>query len=181
MSAAASFRYARALSDLLLTPNPPVAAADLIAQARAFSSELAASAELREAFATPAVSIADKHKVARRLAGMLGMGEIATNLLYVLIDHGRMAALAGIIEEFQRLADEHAGVVRADVASHVALNAEQRTAVAAELSRVEGREVRATFAVDPSLLGGVSARVGSVIYDGSVRGQFESMAAKLIS
>jgi F-type H+-transporting ATPase subunit delta len=75
--------------------------------------------------------------------------------------------------------DERLGRVRADVTSARALSDSQKTALAAELARLSGRQVRCEFGADESLLGGAMARIGSTIWDGSVRGRLEAMRRRL--
>ena len=74
------------------------------------------------------------------------------------------------------LLDERLGFVRAEVASARDLDDAQRAALEAELSRLAGKKAKLTFTIDPALIGGVVARVGSIVYDGSVRGQLDAAA-----
>jgi len=97
----------------------------------------------------------------------------------VLIDHRRIAGLEGILHSFEIVADERLGFARADVASARDLTEAQKTALHAELERLTGKRIRIRFAVDGSLIGGVVARIGSTVYDGSVRGQLDSLGRRL--
>jgi F-type H+-transporting ATPase subunit delta len=75
--------------------------------------------------------------------------------------------------------DERMGFLRADVSSAVGLDEQQAAALASELSRLGGKTARLRFSVDPTLLGGVVARIGSTLYDGSIRGQLQQMRREL--
>jgi F-type H+-transporting ATPase subunit delta len=97
----------------------------------------------------------------------------------VVIDHRRIHELPAILEAFDNLLDERLGFVRADVTSATPLDDPQRMELEAELSRLAGKKAKLTFTIDPALIGGVVARVGSVLYDGSVRGHLERLRVKL--
>jgi F-type H+-transporting ATPase subunit delta len=95
------------------------------------------------------------------------------------VDHRRIAALSDIIQSFEIVIDERLGFARAEIASASELSKEQQAALTARLERLTGKRVRPQFAVDASLIGGVTARIGSTVYDGSVRGQLESLERRL--
>jgi F-type H+-transporting ATPase subunit delta len=171
-------RYASALVDVLTGPAG-MDAAEANQQLRAFAAVLAGSAELRNALTSPAVSPARKRAVVRRLADQLGLAKMVRNFLLVLSDHRRLAALAQMIDTFEILLDERLGFVRAELRSARELDERQKTALAGELSHLTGKKVRPRFAVEPELIGGVIARIGSRVYDGSVRGQLDSLARRL--
>jgi F-type H+-transporting ATPase subunit delta len=176
---AVAVRYANALADVVTAPGSPVNAQATISELRAFESALRSSAELHNALVTPSVPPARKRAVVGRIADVLKLSRISRNFLYVLIDHRRISALADIIESFEVVLDQRLGYARARVASAVALGPEQQAALTAKLGEITGKRVRGQFTVDPELIGGVVARIGSTVYDGSVRGQLESMKARL--
>jgi F-type H+-transporting ATPase subunit delta len=101
------------------------------------------------------------------------------NFLLVLSDHRRTHALSEMIEAFDILLDQRLGLMHAEVISAVELNAEQRDMLAAELGKVAGSQVRMKFVIDRDLIGGVTARVGSKVYDGSVRGRLAQLKQRL--
>ena len=176
MPAALAFRYARALA------AQPGAAADPEAVARemeAFAGALAESELLRNALGSPAVPPPRKRAVVARLARTLPLSDLVRRFLLVLIDHRRMALVAQIREAFETVVDERRGVVRVEVLSARELAPQQRQEVLAELGRLTGRQPRASFSVRPELIGGVVARIGSTVYDGSVRGQLEALKKRL--
>jgi F-type H+-transporting ATPase subunit delta len=114
-----------------------------------------------------------------RVAGVLGLSRITRNFLFVLVDHRRIASLATIIHSFELIVDERLGFARAEVASAGEMNDEQRAALNAQLERLTGKRVRTRYAVDGALIGGAVARIGSTVYDGSVRGELESLKRRL--
>jgi F-type H+-transporting ATPase subunit delta len=157
------------------TPSDPRQTQKLL---HAFGDLLLESADLRNALESPAVSPARKRAVIDRLAARLELPRMVHNFLLILSDKRRMGALNEIVAAFDILLDERLGFVRADVRSAQEIDAAQRTAIAERLSRVTGKQVRTHFTVDPALIGGVIARVGSKVYDGSVRGQLAQLAKR---
>jgi F-type H+-transporting ATPase subunit delta len=99
----------------------------------------------------------------------------------VLVDHRRLASLPEIAHRFELVLDERLGFARAEVASARELGEPLRSALGSELERVTGKRIRALFSVDPALIGGVTARIGSTVYDGSVRGRLLAIGRRLAS
>ncbi len=178
ISSAIVARYASALVDVVTGPKG-MDAAQATGQLREFAAVLAGSAELRNALVSPAVSPARKRAVVGRVADQIGVAKMVRNFLLVLSDHRRLAALGQMIDTFEILLDERLGFVRAELRSAREMDERQKTALAGELSRLTGKQVRPRFAVEPELIGGVIVRIGSTVYDGSVRGQLDSLARRL--
>ncbi len=174
-------RYAKALADVVTSHGAAIDPAVVLSELQQIEAVMRASVELRNALMSPAVSPSKKRAVMARLIAPLGASKQVRNFVFVVIDHRRTHELASIVEAFEQVMDERLGFVRADVSSAHDLNDAQRAALAAELSRLSGRKARPRFSTDPSLVGGVVARVGSTVYDGSVRGQLERLCAKLAS
>ncbi len=172
-------RYANALADVVAAGGsalrPPGAALEL----RAIADTLQSSVELRQALATPAVPVNRKRAVVGRISDILKLSPITRNFLFVLVDHGRMGALPEIAQRFEEIADERLGFARADVSTPTEFDEARRAALNAELDRLTGKRIRMRFAIDESLIGGVVARIGSTVYDGSVRGQLKSLERRL--
>src|SRR5438270_5150799 len=114
---AVASRYASALVDVVLDPKSQTAPEEITGHLRAFEAMLAASDELRNALASPAVPTARKKAVLARLADQLAMGRIARNFLFVLNSHRRMDAMAAVVESFEVQLDERMGFSRANVTS----------------------------------------------------------------
>ncbi len=178
MLSALGTRYARALVDAVMAPQSGIAPGEAAAQLRSMEQVLAESADLRGAFQTPAIPTSRKRAVVARLADELKFARLIRNFLFVLLDHKRITKLSEIREAFELLVDEQLGFVRAEVTAAQALDDQQTRMLQDQLSRVTGRKVLIQTAVDPTLLGGVVARVGSTVYDGSIKGQIEQMRRK---
>jgi F-type H+-transporting ATPase subunit delta len=172
-------RYAGALVDVATDPKSRVEPHKLLGELRSFEEVLSGSDELRNALSTPAVPLGRKRAVLRRLGEILGLSTTARNLLFVLSDHRRIAMLGEVLEAFDVQVDERLGFTRAEISSAQTLSERQQEAVARELERLTGKKVRTRFAVDGALLGGVVARIGSTVYDGSVRGQLAALGKRL--
>lgn len=178
---AVATRYAHAFADVVTTPAAPLAAADAVRELNSFAGVLAGSLVLRNALATPAVPPGRKKAVVGRIAADLNLSRITRNFLFVLVDHRRIASLPEIAHRFELVLDERLGFARAEVASARELGEPLRSALGSELERVTGKRIRALFSVDPSLIGGVTARIGSTVYDGSVRGRLLAIGRRLAS
>ncbi len=172
-------RYADALADVTTASGSAVRPQDALAELQSFVAAYRSSAELRNALVTPAVPAARKKAVVARLCDLLRLSRIARNFLFVLIDHRRIANIAEIIQIFEQKLDERLGFARAEVVSARELTEAQRTALNAELERLVRKRIRMRTAVDAGLIGGVVARIGSTVYDGSVRGRLQSLERRL--
>ncbi len=179
MALAVASRYARALADLVLDPGKGIAPEAAAAQLAAFEQAVSASPDLRNILLSPAVTPARKRAVVARLSEPLGISRLVRNFLYVLIDRRRTAMLDEVREAFQTLIDERTGAVEAHVMTARPLSEDQRQAVARRLGQVTGKQVRCKFSLEEELIGGVVTRIGSTIYDGSVRGQLDALRRRL--
>ena len=172
-------RYASALVDVATGPKSGMDPHQLLSELRGFEATLAGSAELRTALASPSVPPARKRAVVGAIGAKLGVSRVARNFLLVLTDHRRIGMLTEVLEAFDLLSDERLGFIRAEISSAGALDQRQRDAVSHEFERLTGKKVRMRFAVDGGLLGGLVARIGSTVYDGSVRGQLQALGKRL--
>ncbi|MGA2581265.1 MAG: ATP synthase F1 subunit delta [Bryobacteraceae bacterium] len=172
-------RYASALVDVATGSTSGVDPHQLLGELRGFEEVFAASAELRAALTSPSVPPARKRAVVGAIGAKLGISRIARNFLFVLTDHRRIAMLAEVLEAFDLLSDERLGFTRAEISSAGELTQLQRDSVSHELEQVTGRKMRMRYAVDRELLGGLVARIGSTVYDGSVRGQLQALGKRL--
>jgi F-type H+-transporting ATPase subunit delta len=176
---AVSIRYANALADVVTAGNSGLNAETALAELHGFEAALRGSPELIHALSSPAVPPSRKRAVVGRIGDLLKLSRISRNFLYVLIDKRRIALLAEIIHSFETVADERLGYARADVTAAFELSEPQRQALSRDLERLSGKRIRARYSVDGELIGGVTARIGSTVYDGSVRGQLESLRRRL--
>ncbi len=179
MPAAVASRYARALAELVAQPGSTLDAEHAASQLDAVAAALQISPQLKHVLLSPAVPSPRKRALIARLAGGLGLSDLVKRFLYVLVDHRRVALLKEVREAFETEIDQRRGVVRVDVASARELAPAQCEALSGELVRLTGKRPRLRFALDPELLGGLVARVGSTVYDGSVRGQLAALRERM--
>lgn len=177
--AAVSIRYARALADVIAGAklDPTKAVAQLCSLVVAFVE----SRELREVWESPAIPVEQKHKVLDALAARIGVTDRPVrNFIAVLIDQDRINLLPEIAKLLEVELNSRGGRLDAEIVSARELVPEQRSSLLAELSRLTGKIVLPRYATDAKLIGGVTVRVGSTIYDGSVRGQLQRIRQQLI-
>ena len=165
-------RYARALFDLALeTGELTGVEADL----RSLKAMLVESSELRAVLASPAVNAETKGRVMAALADRAGLEATSRKFLGVLAANGRVSALAPVIAAFQALSAEHRGVVSAEVVTAVPMTDAQASGLAAALRASLGKTPEIETRVDPAILGGVKVRVGSRLYDASLKSKLDSL------
>lgn len=176
---AVAARYASALADVVTGSSSALKPEQAVAELRAFDALLRDSAELHNALVTPAVAGSRKKAVVGRLADKLQFSRITRNFLYVLLDHRRIASLSDIIRSFEEVIDARLGFAQAEVSSAAELSDAERRTMTAQLERLTGKRIRMRYSLDPSLIGGAVARIGSTVYDGSVRGQLAALERRL--
>ncbi|HEV2423371.1 MAG TPA: ATP synthase F1 subunit delta [Terriglobia bacterium] len=169
-------RYARALADVIAESSEYRRALDELA---AFAAVYAESAELRNLFEAPAVALASKLKVLDTIVHRLGASLATSNFLRVLVKNYRMAHFEEIHQAFHRIANQRLGIVAIRITSAAALDQAQRDAMAARFRELTGKQVEFEFHLDPDLVGGLRAQVGSTVYDGSVRGALSRFKEQL--
>ncbi len=179
MALAVASRYARALADLALDPQRGADPEALTAELEAVERALDESPALRNVLLSPAVTPARKRAVVARLSAIAGLSRLLRNFLYVVIDRRRIGLLGEIRQAFRSVVDERTGTLEAGIATARELSADERAHVSARLGQVTGMKVRCRFAEDQALIGGMVARIGSTVFDGSVRGQLEALRRRL--
>jgi F-type H+-transporting ATPase subunit delta len=181
MPQAVSIRYARALVDAVVAPGAAVDPRQALTELRTINGIIDGSGDLRNVLYSPAVSNSKKRAVVSRLGDTIPLSRLVRNFVFVVIDHRRTHILGDMAEAFETALDERMGVVRAEVKSAAPLTERQQADLQQELSRVAGKQVRCEFSIDPELIGGVVARIGSTVYDGSVRSQIETLRGRLVA
>ncbi len=172
-------RYADALAGIVLLPTSPVRAEDALSQLRSFVAFFEQAPPLHGALLNPSVPAPRKRAVIARLGEEIGLATPVRNFLFLLVDHRRIGLLAHMADALEAAIDKHHGVARADISSAHPLDATRASAIEAQFARISGRNIRARYHVDPALLGGVLARIGGAVYDGSVRGRLEQLRRAL--
>ncbi len=171
-------RYAGALFDVT-KKNGSIDAA--FAGLQSLASLVAQSAELQKVFGSPAVPAAKKRVLAETVATQLGVSPEVARLLGVMGDRDRLSLIASVASAFETRVMQERNILQAQVTTAVPLSSERSAALAAALGRSTGGTVKIDARVDPAIIGGVIARVGSTVFDGSVTRQLEIMKTQLIN
>jgi F-type H+-transporting ATPase subunit delta len=131
--------------------------------------------------ANQSIQRASKHAVIESLVARIGASRTLRNYLFVIVDQRRAGMLPEIEQAFSAMLDARLGITQATVTSATNLSAEERAELGRTLAQITGRNVQAQYQTNPALIGGAVVRIGSTIYDGSVRAQLERLRAQLIS
>jgi F-type H+-transporting ATPase subunit delta len=172
-------RYARAFADVVL--DTKLDPADVERQLTDFAATFAASKDLREVLLNPSIPAAKRVSVLDAVNRRIGCGPKVRNFLAVLISHERLAALSEMIEEFRLEMNRRLSISDAEVVTARPLQEQERAKLEREVAELAGTKVNATFRQDKSLIGGAMVRIGSTIYDGSVRGRLERLKERLVA
>jgi F-type H+-transporting ATPase subunit delta len=171
-------RYAGALVDVAIENEQ----ADLVKQElAAFAVMVRESHELHAFLSNPSITRAIKHAAIEQLVARMGASRTLRNYLFVIVDQRRAGLLIEIEQAFSALLDARQGITQVTVTSATDLTGGEREELGAALGKLTGRKVQAQFKTDPALIGGAVVRIGSTIYDGSVRAQLDRMRARMIS
>ena len=165
-------RYAQALFDLAKDENN-VAAVE--ADLKSLKSAIAESRELRLLLSSPAFSSDDKRRGLVAVAEKARYGATTRKFLGLLAANGRARALSAVITAFEAIAAKQRGAVSAQVTTAAPLTSAQAKGVAAALRQALGKDPEIETRVDPSILGGIKVRVGSRLFDASLRSKLDSL------
>ncbi len=175
-SSTAAVRYAKALFSIAKDDRRTGEIRQELETLQRLFSE---SEELAEALMTP-LHPAEERKAVLRAIAERGLSNTLKNFLSYLIDQRRFMDFEAICGEFMRLADEDAGLMTAQVVSASPLDDRRKDRLRRALSERTGREVRLEVTQDPSLIGGAIAKVGDLVFDGSLRTQLSQLRASLM-
>ena len=173
---ASAGRYARALLDVVIKEgNPEQVDQELATLARLF----AGNTELQKALANPAVPVAAKRKVIESVVARTTPTPALGKLLLMLADRDRLGLVPELAEVYRERLMEHRQVINAELTTAVPLTTERVAQFEKRIAAATGRRVTMTASVDPALIGGAVARVGSIVYDGSIATQLSKMRERL--
>ena len=176
MSMAVASRYSRALADVLGSEEGYRAA---LKELEDFAAVWRESEDLREVLVAPAVPSEQKSKLLDAILERLGTSATVANFLRVLLVNYRIALLEEVLRAFQKVVNERLGIVEVEVLYAQDLSQDQREELRTKFSELTGNEVEMKFQEDEKLLGGVRARIGSTVYDGSIQGYLERLRKEL--
>jgi F-type H+-transporting ATPase subunit delta len=171
-------RYAQAFLDVVIAVKLDAAATEQ--QLKDFVATWNGSPELREFFVNPAVPAHQKVEFLDTLNKQLGLSKELRNLLAVMINNDRIGNVVEVAEAYRKLLQQQLGIRQAEIVTARELSAEERDSLVVEVGKLAGAKIDATFKLDAAILGGTVVRIGSTVYDGSVRGRLDRLKEALV-
>jgi len=172
-------RYAVAFADVVTSAKLDTAALDK--QLSDFLATWDGSAELRICFANPAIPAVEKVGILDKLNKKLGLQKELRNLLAILINNDRIAQVHEVVEAWRTEVKQRQGIRKAEIVTARELGEAERGTLTAGVGKLAGARIEATFKLDKSILGGTVVRIGSTVYDGSVRGRLDRLKEALVA
>lgn len=169
-------RYASALADVVIERGEGAQVQDELAT---WERMILQNAPLLEVFGNPTVAYEQKGKVLNELIARTNVTPTTANFLRILLRNQRLAELPEVNAKLALVLDERAGVVGARVTSARPVSDSMKALLEEKLARLTGKRIRLSFETDESLLGGIVTRIGSTVYDGSVRNQLRRLGEEL--
>jgi F-type H+-transporting ATPase subunit delta len=170
-------RYASAFADVVTDAKLDTAALD--AEFSDFLATWNGSLELRTFFENPAIPASQKIEILDKLNARLKLQKQLRNLIAVLISNDRIGHVGEVAEAWRRLLQEQLGIRPAEITTARELDSTERASLVAEIAKLAGSKIEASFTLDKTILGGTVVRIGSTVYDGSVRGRLERLRTVL--
>jgi F-type H+-transporting ATPase subunit delta len=169
-------RYASALADVIIERGEEAQVQEELA---AWEQMIMKNGPLLEAFSNPTVPYEQKSKLLNELIARTGVLPTTANFLRILLKNQRLAELPQVNAKLAQVLDQRSGVVSAQVVSARPVSESIKALLDEELAQMTGKKIRLSFDTDESLLGGIVTRIGSTIYDGSVRNQLRRLGEEL--
>jgi F-type H+-transporting ATPase subunit delta len=170
-------RYARALADVVVERNE---ISEVTKELINFERMMSENPQLRDVFASPVIAAERKRAVLHELLARIGPRQTTANFLRVLLDKSRLHDLDQMLNALSRELDVRMNVVSAEVTTAREIGQQEKAALQSQLKAATGKEVRLQFRTDPAIIGGVVARIGSLVYDGSIKNQLAQMKRRLM-
>lgn len=171
-------RYASALADVVLkTGETETVKSEL----KIWNDLIRSNSNLKTAFESPAIAQSKKQSVLEGLLDKAKPSKTTANFLRVLLENKRLNSLNAINDTFDAVIAERSGLASGSVFSSHELSEQQKTELTGTLERLTGKTVKLDYSIDPNLIGGVVARIGSTVYDTSVRTKLENFKEELMN
>jgi F-type H+-transporting ATPase subunit delta len=169
-------RYASALADVVIERREE---REVQQEIKSWASMIQGNPQLKEVFANPTVVYDHKQNLLEELISRTRVRPTTASFLRVLLRNQRLAQLPEVAERFGQILDERGGVVAAQITTARPIPEELKKSLHDALTSASGRTVRLTFDTDETIIGGMVARIGSTVFDGSVENHLERLAAGL--
>ncbi len=170
-------RYAAALADVVIKTGE---ANSVKSELKTWGEMITSNSQLFEAFSNPAIAQNNKEKVLESLIAKANPTKTTANFLRVLLQNSRLTEIDEINERFAGVLEERSGVVAAQITSARELSESEKAELKIGLNKLTGKTVNPSFTIDENIIGGVITRIGSTVYDGSVKTKLEELKTQLI-
>jgi F-type H+-transporting ATPase subunit delta len=171
-------RYARALADVIVERNETN---EVAKELNDFERMMFGHPHLRDVFASPVIATERKRAVLNELLARAALRQTTANFLRLLLDNARLHNLDQMLNALSRELDARMNIVSAEVTTAREIGQQEKAALENQLKTATGKEVRLQFRTDPAIIGGVVTRIGSLVYDGSIKNQLAQMKRELMS
>ena len=171
-------RYATALADVVTKSGETEQVKN---ELKIWEQLIVSNVDLQSAVRNPAIPLSSKENVINALIQKANPSRLTANFLRVLVRNGRLTELEQINAKLETVLEERGGSVVAEVTSARDLSSAQQGELKTNLEKLTGKQVKLNFSIDPSIIGGVVTRVGSTVYDGSVKSQLENLKEELMN
>jgi F-type H+-transporting ATPase subunit delta len=171
-------RYAAALADVVLARGE---AREVQAELLAWERMIASSDLLQELLNNPTIPTDEKERAIKDLIARTKVRQLTANLLRLLLKNQRLNELPEINARFAEILDERAGLVSAEVISARPVPESMKQSIQQDLRKITGKDVKIDFTIDENVIGGTITRIGSTVYDGSIRNQLLELEKRLTS
>jgi F-type H+-transporting ATPase subunit delta len=171
-------RYATALADVVIKSGET---GTVTSELNAWVQMITTNAELENVLRNPVVQHIKKEKVLESLLERVKPSKTTANFLRILLKNSRLADIGPINERFLQVLEERSGTVSAEIISSRDLSEGERAELRSNLEKLTGKRINPSWRLDPGLIGGVVTRIGSTVYDGSVKTQLETLKEELVN
>ena len=168
-------RYAHAFVDAVLDVGGEEVIDTSVATLRAFVEVWLESAQLRKALSSPAVHASERRAVIAHISERMGISEQTRNLLFILSERYLLSNYPAIVEAIEVFCEERRGIRRAHITSSRQLEAGERETLRFKIEAHENSKIKMTYALEPTMLGGIRMQVGSTVWDGTVRKRLDDL------
>lgn len=171
-------RYARALADVIIGRGETD---EVVTELSDFASMMSQHDQLKAVFASPVIQLDRKRAVLGELLTRLELRPTSSNFLQLLLSYSRLHDLDLMLRALSREIDARTNNVFAEVTTARSITEQEQSILKKQLKEATGKEVRLQFRTDPGIIGGVVTRIGSLVYDGSIKTQLAQMKQRLIN
>src|SRR5215813_166160 len=171
-------RYARALADVLVGRGETN---EVVKELIGFERMMDEHPQLRDVFASPVIATERKRAVLDELLARISPRQTTANFLQLLLSKSRLHDLDQMLKALSRELDTRTNIVSAEVTTAREISEREKTNLRDRLRAATGKDARLQFRTDPQIIGGVVTRIGSLVYDGSIKNQLAQMKQRLMN